>query len=774
MSKKKKGAQAGASLPERAQLLQYIEENGGRVSKREIARAFGIRGDDRVALKDMLRGLQDEGEIEQGRGKRLRPTGTLPPVAVLEIAGADPDGELLAKPVTWDEEFPPPRIFLAPPKRREQRVAELGTGERVLARLFRVSRNEYEARIIRRLEVQKNRFVGIYNRLPGSAARIIPTDRRDRGDYTVVSQKELKLESGDIVLAEIEAGRGSRHGVREARILQRFGHIDDARAVSLIVVNTHGIPTEFSKAAVAEAKAAKPVSVAGRTDLTKVPLVTIDPEDARDRDDAVWAEPDSDPGNPGGWHVLVAIADVAHYVRPGSALDRDAFERGNSVYFPDRVVPMLPHELSSDLCSLAPKEIRGCLAAEMWFDKDGNRKRHKFLRGAMRSVANLTYEQVQAAIDGRPDDVTGPLVKPVLEPLYAAYAALKRERDRRKPLDLDLPERKVEIDDQGHVASIRPRVRLDAHKLIEEFMIAANVAAAVELESRRSPCLYRVHDKPSQEKLVALSDFLETLGMKLLKTPAVKPSNFNGILSKVAGTDKAEMVSEVVLRSQSQAEYSAENIGHFGLNLRRYAHFTSPIRRYSDLVVHRALISALKLGDDGWKPEDLDRFDDFGEALSNAERRAVAAERDALDRYLAAYLAERTGSVFTGRISGVTRFGLFISLDETGADGLVPIRSLRDDYYRHDERKHALVGDRTGHTYRLGERVAARLIEADAITGGMRFELVEEEELAAVHRQDHAAAPAQVAEDPEVAETVEAPPAGKAPEVTEESCRSSI
>ncbi|HKJ73354.1 MAG TPA: ribonuclease R [Alphaproteobacteria bacterium] len=728
MSKKKTGASNKAPMPDRARILQYIEENGGRVSKREIARAFGIRGDDRVALKDLLRDLVFDGEVEQGRGKKLRPTGTLPPVAVLEITGPDPDGELLAKPTKWDEEFPPPRIFLAPPKRREQRVAELGVGERVLARLLRVNKNEYEARIIRRLEVQKNRFVGIYNQLPGSAARLVPTDRRDRNEYAVVDIKDLTLASGDIVLAEIEHGRPSRHGVREARILERFGHIDDARAVSLIVVNSHVIEVDFSEAALDEAKQAKPIDVAGRADLTKIPLITIDPEDARDRDDAVWAEPDDDPANPGGWHVMVAIADVAHYVRPRTALDKDAFARGNSVYFPDRVVPMLPHELSSDLCSLAPGELRGCMVAEMWFDKDGNRKRHKFLRGVMRSAANLNYEQAQAAIDGRPDDMTGPLLEPVLKPLYAAYGALKRERERRKPLDLDMPERKVEIDKLGHVASITPRVRLDAHKLIEEFMIAANVAAAAELESHRSPCLYRIHDRPSKEKLMALGDFLDSIGLKLLKSPSVKPSNFNGILKKVEGTDRAEMVSEIVLRSQAQAEYSPENIGHFGLNLGRYAHFTSPIRRYSDLVVHRALISALDLGGDGWNPEDLERFGEFGEALSNAERKAVAAERDALDRYLAAYLAERTGSVFTGRISGVTRFGLFLTLDETGADGLVPIRSLRDDYYRHDEKKHALVGDRTGHIYRLGERIAARLVEADAITGGMRFELVEGDE----------------------------------------------
>jgi len=715
-------------MPERAQILQYIEEHGGRVSKREIARAFGIRGDDRVELKELLRTLKEGGEVEQGRGKKLRPTGTLPPVAVLEIIEPDPDGELLAKPVKWDEEYPAPRIYLAPPKRREQRVAELGIGERVLARLFRINRNEYEARIIRRLEVQKNRFVGIYNQLPGSAARLIPTDRRDRNEYAVIGLKDLVLTSGDIVLAEIDHGRPGRQGIHEARVLERFGHMDDARAVSLIVVNSHGIPVDFSRAAVEEAKKAKPVSLAGRTDLTNVPLVTIDPVDARDRDDAVWAEPDPDPSNPGGWHTMVAIADVAHYVRPGSSLDKDAFQRGNSVYFPDRVVPMLPHELSSDLCSLAPGELRGCMVAEMWFDADGNRRRHKFLRGAMRSVANLSYEQAQAAMDGHADDVTGPLVEPVLKPLYAAYGALKKERERRKPLDLDMPERKVEIDDQGHVASIKPRIRLEAHRLIEEFMIAANVAAATELEKHKSPCLYRIHDRPSQEKLLALGDFLDSIGLKLLKSPSIKPSNFNGILKKVAGTDRAEMVSEVVLRSQAQAEYNDANIGHFGLNLHRYAHFTSPIRRYSDLVVHRALISALKLGDDGWKPEDLEKFSEFGETLSHAERRAVAAERDALDRYLAAYLAERTGSVFTGRISGVTRFGLFVALDETGADGLVPIRSLRDDYYRHDEKKHALVGDRTGHIYRLGERVAARLVEADAITGGMRFELVDGED----------------------------------------------
>ncbi len=398
-------------MPERAQILQYIEEHGGRVSKREIARAFGIRGDDRVELKELLRDMKHGGEVEQGRGKKLRPTGTLPPVAVLEIIEPDPDGELLAKPVKWDEDFPPPRIFLAPPKRREQRVAELGIGERVLARLFRINRNEYEARIIRRLEVQKNRFVGIYNHLPGGVARLIPTDRRDRNEYAVIGLKDLVLRNGDIVLAEIEHGRTSRIGVREARVLERFGHIDDARAVSLIVVNSHGIPIEFSKAATDEAKGRNRSVSRAASDLTKVPLVTIDPVDARDRDDAVWAEADPDPPNPDGWHVMVAIADVAHYVRPGTALDKEAYQRGNSVYFPDRVVPMLPHELSSDLCSLAPGELRGCMVAEMWFDKDGNRTRHKFLRGVMRSVANLSYEQAQAAIDGRPDDVTGPLAR---------------------------------------------------------------------------------------------------------------------------------------------------------------------------------------------------------------------------------------------------------------------------------------------------------------------------------------------------------------------------
>jgi ribonuclease R len=493
-----------------------------------------------------------------------------------------------------------------------------------------------------------------------------------------------------------------------------------------VLFRSRGIPVDFSHDALAQAERAGPVSVEGRVDLRDTPLVTIDGADARDFDDAVWAEPDGDASNPGGWHLLVAIADVAHYVRPGDPLDKAAGERGNSTYFPDRVVPMLPEAISNGWCSLRPAEERGCMAVHIWIDAHGNKLRHRFVRGVMRSAARLTYEQVQAAADGRPDELTAPIVQSTITPLYGAYRLLLAARIARGALDLDLPERQVIIGDHGHIDRIVPRARLDSHKLIEEFMIAANVAAAETLEEKRTACMYRVHDAPAPDKIDSLREFLGSLGYKLAKGQVLRPKHFTQILDKAAGTPHAQLVSQVVLRSQAQAVYSPHNIGHFGLALRRYAHFTSPIRRYADLLVHRALVSALRFGPDGLPAGAEAAFENIGEHISMTERRSDAAERDAQDRFVAAFLAARVGASFAGRISGVTRFGLFVTLDDTGADGLVPIRTLPADYYAHEEARHRLVGRSSGRVYALGDTVEIRLAEADAITGGLVFELLEE------------------------------------------------
>jgi ribonuclease R len=461
--------------------------------------------------------------------------------------------------------------------------------------------------------------------------------------------------------------------------------------------------------------------------LRDLPLVTIDPPDAKDHDDAVHAMPDTDPGNPGGHVVTVAIADVAAYVRPGSALDREALERGNSVYFPDRVVPMLPERISNDLCSLVPHQPRPALAVRMIIGEDGRKKSHTFHRVMMRSAAKLSYQQAQDAIDGRPDDTTGPILDTLLRPLWAAYGALARERDRRGPLSLDLPERKIVLKPDGTVDRIFVPERLEAHRLIEEFMILANVAAAETLEKAGSPLVYRVHDEPSLEKMRSLSEVLASVGYKLPKDGALRPALFNRILAGFQGSEHQIFVNEVVLRSQAQAVYAADNAGHFGLNLRRYAHFTSPIRRYADLIVHRALIRALRAGSDGL-PADMDRKEltDISERISAAERRAMAAERETVERLIAFHLADRVGATFTGRVSGVTRSGLFVKLAETGADGFVPAATIGADYYRHDEARHALVGERTGETYRLGDPVEVKLVEAAPVAGALRFELLTE------------------------------------------------
>lgn len=716
-----KGKKAAKPFPTREQITEFLKSRDDTVGKREIARAFHITGDDRVRLKQLLQDMADEGQLEKRRGRRMRAPGAaaLPNVAVLRIVAIDSDGEALAQPVRWEDEEPPPRITMGAEGRGQ---GALAVGDRVLARLQQDDDGDWTGRTMRRLENQADvRIVGVFRRGRDGQARIVPADKRARDTWSVREGDTGGAKDGDLVEALVEAS--DRLGPRRTVVTARYGDAEDPRSISLIAIHAAGIPTDFRPKALAQAEAAEPAALGNRVDLRQIPLVTIDGADARDFDDAVWAEPD--PDHPGGWHLIVAIADVAHYVPPGSPLDRDAFERGNSCYFPDRVVPMLPEALSNGLCSLRPDEDRACLAADLWIDQHGQLKRHRFRRGLMRSSARLTYEQVQAARDGQPDETTGPLLEPVIAPLYGAYQALLAARDKRGTLELDLPERKVQLGEDGRVASIGVRPRLDSHKLIEEFMIAANVAAAETLSDKSLPALYRVHDQPDRARVESLKEFLEPLGYTLSLGQVMRPRVFGQILARAQGRPEEPMVNEMVLRAQAQAVYSPDNLGHFGLALPRYAHFTSPIRRYADLTVHRGLIRLLGLGKDGATEEELSRLEEIGTHISVTERRAAQAERDAVDRYLASWLSDRIGAILPGRIGGVAKFGLFVRLDESGADGLVPISTLPDDYYDHDEAAHALVGRRWNRVFRLGARVRVRVTEADPLTGSTVFALVD-------------------------------------------------
>lgn len=707
-------------LPTKEELRAFLRENAGATTRRDIARAFNIKGEARVELKRMLRELTDEGVIDKPKG-RIEERGRLSGVMVLDITGTDTDGDLYGVPSPWTGEGEPPRVRIAPGK--VDRGPALGIGERVLARVGNDDEGALEGKIVKRLGAGAHEILGVLKKTR-EGMRVQPVDRKVKGELGVSTADLKGAEAGELVVCEVLPDRG--HGLRRARIKERLGSFDEPKAISLIAIHSHRLPIHFPIAAIEEAEAAKPVSLAGREDLRAMPFVTIDPEDARDHDDAVYAHSDTAENNAGGFVVWVAIADVAHYVTPDSSLDRAALKRGNSVYFPDRVVPMLPEQLSADLCSLREGEPRPVLAIRMAFNAHGHKKGQKLVRGIMRSAARLTYAQAQSAWDGRPDDKTGAILEPVLKPLFAAYEVLKIAREIRSPLDLDLPEHKIKFGADGRVAEVRRRERLETMRLIEEFMIAANVAAAEILEAKRVPLLYRVHEPPEQERLKAFQQFVESLDLKFSVSQAVRPQTFNKLLDAAKGTDYEPMLHEVILRTQAQARYAPEKLGHFGLNLRSYAHFTSPIRRYADLVVHRALIRALGLGDDRLTDAEAANLGDIGETVSQLERRAMAAERDATDRYLSAFLSDRVGASFAGRISGVTRFGLFIRLDETGADGLVPIRSLGNDYFHHDEGTHSLIGQVTGAVYRLGERVQVKLIEAAPITGGLVFELLSE------------------------------------------------
>jgi ribonuclease R len=590
-----------ASPPSKQQILAFIGEQEGRVGTREIARAFGLKNADRAELKRMLRELADEGKVEKRR-KKLHHPGTLPHVVLADIGSRDADGELIAVPTEWDEEAhgAPPKIRIHIPRRaRPNEVA--GVGDRALLRVEETGDADeairHSGRVIKIIDRAKQRALGIYRALPGGGGRLSPIDKKQLGrELAIPPGAGGDAQDGDLVAVELSPRR-SALGLPTARVTEKLGSLKSERAVSLIAINVHGIPNVFPAAVQREAEAAAPVDARGREDWREVPLVTIDPPDAKDHDDAVHAAPDTDPKNPGGHVLIVAIADVAHYVQPGSALDREALIRGNSVYFPDRVVPMLPERISNDLCSLRPDEDRAALAVKIVVDAGGHKRSHSFHRILMRSAARLSYAQAQAAIGGHADADTEWLVDPVLKPLYAAYRAVQRAREERAPLDLDLPERKIILKSDGTVDRVVTPARLETHRLIEEFMILANVAAAETLERASVPLIYRVHDEPDPERVNGLREFLRTIDISLPKGSELKSAHFNRILAVVKGRDVENLVNEVVLRTQAQAEYSAENYGHYGLNLRRYAHFTSPIRRYADLVVHRGLIRAGKLGD---------------------------------------------------------------------------------------------------------------------------------------------------------------------------------
>jgi len=716
------------ALPSREEILTFLREHEGKAGKREIARAFNIKGDARVGLKKLLAEMEAEGSLA-GTRKELHEKGKLPPVTVLEVTGRDSDGDLIARPAVWKntDGEPPAVLVLARRAAGSERDVTIGIGDRILARVTELKEPDveglrYEAEPIKVLPRDRRRLLGIFRTRKGGGGSIEPIDRKELRAWQVRPGNDGGAKDGDLVRFDLSAR--DRHSVTDARVLEALGNPDDQRQISLIAVHAHGLPDDFPASVIAESEQLTPFSAEGRVDLRTTPLLTIDPVDARDHDDAVHAEPDTDPRNRGGYVVIVAIADVAHYVRSGTRLDKEAQLRGNSVYFPDRVVPMLPERISNDLCSLRELEDRPCLAVRMIFDAAGKKRRHEFQRAIMRSAAKLSYQEAQAAIDGNVSEKCAPLMQRALLPLWQAYAALARARDERGPLDLDLPERKIVLDGAGRVARVEIPQRLDAHRLIEEMMIQANVAAAETLEQMKTPLVYRVHDEPSKEKLKNLRDFLETLDLKLAVATGLKPAAFNGILARAKSLPVPELVNEVILRSQAQAEYHPSNIGHFGLNLARYAHFTSPIRRYADLLVHRALIRALKLGPDGLTDEEIPRLSDTAREISDAERRGMAAERETIDRLIASHLADRIDATFEGRIAGVTRSGLFVKLKGTGADGFVPVSTLGRDFYEHVEEAHALVGSRSGETYQLGDPVSVRLVEVIPSAGAIRFEML--------------------------------------------------
>ena len=705
-------------IPSRDEILAAMEKAGKPLTLEALAPGFGIRTEQhRRALEARMRAMVRDGQLLRNRADEFCLTGHLDVVTGKVLAHRDGFGFL--RPDDGSDD-----LYLAA---REMQL--LWDGDRIAARATDTPRGR-EGHVVEILARGKTRIVGHFRRERG--IDFVLESGESRTEVLIARGEAHGAKPGDIVNVEVlEYPSKRNHAI--GRVLEVVGRKDQSGIDTDVAILAHGIPNEWPAEALAEARtwsAEVPEKAKeGREDLRSVPLVTIDGADAKDFDDAVFCEPQGD-----GWRLLVAIADVSYYVRPDSPLDREARGRGTSVYFPDRVVPMLPEELSNGLCSLKPDVDRLCLVCEMQVSRSGEVTRSRFYDAVMRSAARLTYTDAAAMlVAARPRGPHAEL-KPALQHLNAVYEAFASVRKQRGAIDFDLPEAKIELDERGQVKSVRAVERLVTHKIIEECMIAANVEAAKRIHKGKIPGLYRVHEGPDEGKLEELVLFLRTFGHKL--TPSkVSPKEINRILASVSGKPEEELVETVVLRSMMQARYQPGNVGHFGLALGAYAHFTSPIRRYPDLLVHRAIKWLNdKRSAKGFRYA-LPEMEQLGEHCSRTERRADEATREVAERLKCVYLKERVGETFDVVISSVVAFGLFVRLAEIQADGLVHVTALPRDYYHRDPTGTTLKGERSGREYRLTESIKVRLAGVNVEERKIDFVPVENDGQAAEPRR---------------------------------------
>ncbi len=708
-------------IPSREFIQKFLEEAGVPRAAEQIAHGLGVTDeDDKLALSRRLDAMERDGQLVRNRRGGY---GLIDKMDLIRgrIVGHPEGFGFLIRDDGGDD------LFLSA---REMRCAL--HGDRALVRLRgHDRRGRPEGSIVEVFERANHRVVGRYFN-EGGIGFVVPDNKRIAQDILIPTGEAGNATHGQIVMAKIIAQPDRRR--------QPLGHITEVLGEHMapgmevdIAIRAYELPCVWPEAVVEEIDTIVPEVTAGdrrgRLDLRDTPLVTIDGEDARDFDDAVYCERHGQ-----GWRLLVAIADVSHYVRPEAPLDREAHNRGTSVYFPDRVIPMLPELLSNGLCSLNPRVDRLCMVCEMHFDARGVKKKHVFHNAVMNSHARLTYTEVAAALidGGETARAKHKALLPHLENLYTLYQLLRKQREHRGAIDFDTTETRILYGADKKIERVVPLVRNEAHKLIEECMIAANISAAEYLQEQEVPTLFRVHEKPSVEKMEDLRTFLAELGLQLPGGEVPRAKDFAQLLGKLGGREDAHLIQTVLLRSLRLAVYGPENIGHFGLALESYTHFTSPIRRYPDLLVHRAIRSCINKGKGHRYHYDASAMQALGEHCSMTERRADEATRDAVAWLKCEFMMDKVGEVYDGIISSVTGFGLFVELKEIFVEGLVHITALPNDYYHFDAVGHRLRGERSGRVFRLGNPVRIKVMRVDLDERKIDFDLVVEAETGAV------------------------------------------